>query len=127
MASGSVQRAVREHVKVGEPLATPTGGRRFSIADYRPESLVLVLGAKQTPTPLPWQALEEIPDLLRGRGWVKIGGVFSLEGEPGTLDEHLKRYRPRATAGWVAAVLERARVIEIDRSRPAHVRLLPDW
>lgn len=64
----------------------------------------------------PWRALEEIPDFLRGRGWVQIGSVHSSESNEGTLDAHLKSFLKRATAGWVAVVLG---VIRIDRSRHA--------
>jgi hypothetical protein len=67
------------------------------------------------------------PDLLRARDWVLIGSVYSTDSRQGSLDEHLKRYLKRATAGWVAVVLETAAVITIDRSRPAQVKLRPGW
>jgi hypothetical protein len=38
---------------------------------------VLLLGETEAQTPLPWSALEEIPDYLRGRDWVRIGSVYS--------------------------------------------------
>jgi hypothetical protein len=47
------------------------------------EDAVLLLGEKQDWTPLPWQALEQVPDLLRGRGWVLIGSVYSTDSTPG--------------------------------------------
>jgi hypothetical protein len=77
----------------------------------------LLLGEKEAWTPLPWRALEEVPDFLRGRGWVLIGSIYSTESPQGSLDEHLKRFLKRATAGWVAVVLETAAVITVDRSR----------
>lgn len=55
---------------------------------------------------------------------VEIGTTYDVQGRPGTLDVYLKNHVKRATAGWVAALLEAARVVEIDRSRPAKVRLL---
>jgi len=58
---------------------------------------------------------------------VPIGGTYSVDAVAGTLDAHLKRFIARATAGWVAVVLEQAGVIEIDRARPARVRLQPGW
>jgi hypothetical protein len=67
----------------------------------------------------PWHALEEILDFPRGRDWVLIGSLYSTGSRQGSLDEHLKR----ATAGWVAVVLEKAAVITIDRSRPAQIKL----
>jgi hypothetical protein len=64
--------------------------------------------------------------LLRGRGmgscWQRV-----LDTGPGTLDEYLKTYLKRATAGWVAVVLEHAGVVAIDRSRPARVKLNSRW
>jgi hypothetical protein len=39
----------------------------------------------------------------------------------------MKSFLKRATAGWVAVVLERAGVLVIDRSRPARVKLRQGW
>lgn len=125
--AGRVEVAVRSAVTPGERLLTPTGRGVFEVARYTSDSLVLLLGQKQAWTPLRWEALETVPDLLRGRGWVRIGSVYTTESIAGTLDAHLKTYLKRATAGWVAIVLENAGVIEIDRSPPAAVRLLPGW
>ena len=93
------------------------------MARYTADNIVLLLGEKEARTPIAWQALEEVPSLLQGRSWVPIGGTYSTEAVPGTLDGHLKGYLARATGGWVAVVLETAGVIEIDRSQPARVRL----
>jgi hypothetical protein len=125
--TGRVESAVRAAVRPGEILWTPSGRGRFSIAEYTSDGLVLLLGEKQAWTPLPWRALEEVPDLLRGRRRVLIGSLYSTDSLPGSLDEHLKGFFPRATAGWVAVVLEQARVLEIDRSRPATVQLRSGW
>lgn len=43
---------------------------------------------------------------LRSRDWVKIGGRYEVEGDPGTLDGYLKTVMKRATAGWVPATAE---------------------
>ncbi|MGI8336388.1 hypothetical protein ACRYCC_41150 [Actinomadura scrupuli] len=95
------------------------------MAQYTSDGLVLLLGEKEAWTPLPWRALEEVPDFLRERNWVQIGGVYSADSTSGSLDEHLKRFLYRATAGWVAVLLEKAEVLVIDRSRPARVKLRP--
>ena len=78
-------------------------------------------------TPLPWQALEDLPGFLRGRGWVVIGSLYSSDSKAGSLDQYMKRFQRRATAGWVAVVLEKAGVLAIDRSRPARVKLCVGW
>jgi hypothetical protein len=121
--AGRVESAVRTAITPGDVLATPSGRGRFTVARYTTDALVLLLGEKEAWTPLPWRALEEIPDLLRARDWVLIGGVYSTDSHKGSLDEHLKRYLKRVTAGWVAVVLEKAAVITIDRSQPAQVKL----
>ncbi|HEU5031541.1 MAG TPA: hypothetical protein VFV01_41955 [Spirillospora sp.] len=125
--TGRVEDAIRAAVSPGEQLATPTGRGRFTVARYTTDGLVLLLGRKEAWTPLPWGALEGVPDLLRGRGWVLIGSVYSVDAKVGSLDEHLKRFLKRATAGWVAVLLEEAGVLSIDRSSPSRVKLLAGW
>jgi hypothetical protein len=94
---------------------------------YTAGELVLLQGAAKARTPVRWCALEEVPDFLRGRGWVVIGSVYSADSPAGSLDEHLKRFVKTATAGRVAVVLERAAVLAVDRSRPARVKLSAGW
>ena len=127
LMAGPVESAVRAAVQPRDVLLTPSGRGRFSVAKYTSDGLVLLLGEKQAWTPLPWRALEEVPDFLRGRGRVPIGSVYSTDSLPGSLDEHLKAFLTRATAGWVAVVLEKAGVITIDRSRPATFQLCSGW
>lgn len=123
--AGPVEAAIRTAVAPGQQLQTPSGRGQFSIARYTAAGLVLLLGQTRTPVRLPWRSLEQIPDLLRGRGWVLIGSTYSTTGTPRSLDEHLKAFTPTATAGWIAVVLEEANIITIDRTRPARVRLKP--
>jgi hypothetical protein len=125
--TGRVEAAVRSTVSPGDRLATPSGHGEFTVARYTGAGLVLLLGEKEAWTPLPWQALEQVPDLLRGRGWILIGSSYSTDSARGSLDEHLKKFLKRATAGWVAVVLEKAGVITVDRMRPARIRLHPEW
>lgn len=125
--AGKVEVAIRGAVRTGEQLCTPTGRGVFEVAPNTDECFVLLLGEGQWRTPLPWRALEGIPEFLRGRDWVRIGSQYSTASMEGTLDAYLKYYLKRVTAGWVAVVLEKARVVEIDRTRPAKVRLLQGW
>lgn len=53
-----------------------------------------------------------------------IGSTYDTSADPATLDGYLKGCLKRATAGWVAVVLEGAGIVDLDRSRPARVRLL---
>lgn len=122
-----VENVVRAAISPGDSLVTPSGRGQFTVARYTSDGLVLLLGEKEAWTPLPWRALEEVPDFLRGQGWVLIGSSYSLGSREGSLDEHLKKYIKRATAGWVAVLLEEAEVLTIDRSRPARIKLRTGW
>ena len=51
-----------------------------------------------------------------------MGANRDVNGDYG-LDGYLKRWIKRQTANYVAVVLERAGVLELDRERPAQVRL----
>lgn len=125
--AGRAAGAIRAAVSPGEPLATPSGRGRFTVARYTTDGLVLLLGQKEAWTPLPWRALEEVPEFLRGRGRVLISSVHLVDAKVGSLTEHLKRFLKRATAGWVAALLEEAGVLSIDRSPPLRVKLRAGW
>lgn len=121
---GPVEMATRQAVPAGTVLATPTGRGTFVVHELRQEALVLLLGESRARTPLPWRQLEGVVPYLAGRGWVPIGSRYEVQGDAGTLDAFLKTIIKRATAGWVAVVLERAGIVELDRGRPAKVRLL---
>jgi hypothetical protein len=125
--TGPVERAIRSSIQAPLELETPTQGKGFVVDRITDRGIVLLLGEQQTSTPLSWECLEGIVEHLRGRGWMKIGSKYEVTADPDTLDAYLKRCTKRATAGWVAAVLERAGVIRINRSRPTSVRLEPGF
>lgn len=122
-AVGRVQAAATSRLAAGTRLPTPTGRGMFVVSEIKDSGIVLLLGAQRARTVIPWRALEGIPEFLRGRGWVMIGSVFDTEADASTLDGYLKGFVNRATAGWVAVVLERSGVVEIDRGRPARLRV----
>ena len=105
-----VERAVRASIVAVAQLRTPTGRGAFTVHELRSDALVLLLGQQEAWTALPWAGLEGVADYLRGRGWVKIGGRYNVGSDDGTLDAYLKTITRRATASWVAVVLERAGV-----------------
>jgi hypothetical protein len=119
-----VEEAIRAHVRPGDSLPTPTGRAAFIVRDLDTGGMVLLLGAKQTRNLLSWRCLEGIPGDLRGRGWVPVGASRDINGKPGTLDSYLKKWIKVQVANYVAVVLEQAHVVELDRDRPARVRLL---
>jgi hypothetical protein len=113
---------VRAQVQSGTRLTTPARGAPFTVARVDDRGIVLLLGQQEAWTPLTWACLEGIVPFLAGRDWVNIGSVYETRIDPETLDGYLKSCVKRATAGWVAAVLDEAGVVEIDRRRPARVR-----
>jgi len=121
--SGPVEAAIRASISEGTVLHTPAKSAPFIVEQLGASAIVLLLGAKKAWTRIPWTALEGVPEFLRGRSWVVIGGVFDTRSDETTLDGYLKQFIKRATAGWVAAVLEQAAVVEIDRGHPSRVRL----
>ena len=121
---GPVERAVRANLREGEELQTPGQGKPFWVHRIDGRGLVLLLGKGRWETPISWEALEGIPNLLRGRGWVRTTGSFAPEPDTTTLSGYLKQFVYRETANWVAVVLDKAGVIELDRSRPLSARLL---
>ena len=127
--TGSVESAIRKHTSPGQCLNTPDMRKSasFEIGRLDAEGMILLIGKKKTPTRIPWTCLEGIPAFLRGKGWVVIGTVFYVWGRPGTLDGYLKKWITTGTAGWVAAVLKKTEIVEIDRNRPMSIRLKPGW
>jgi hypothetical protein len=107
-------------------VATPARAAPFVVAAVDDDGIVILLGAQETPTRIRWSALEEVVTSIPLDSWMPIGSSYSVAATPGTLDAILKRHVKRATAGWVAAVLEAAGLVEIDRREPTRLRRRPD-
>jgi hypothetical protein len=122
----SVEDAIRSSIQPGEVLPTPTGTATFVVDQLDTDGLSLLFGPKKTRTTVSWRCLEGIPAYLRGRGWVAVGANRDLDNDRG-LDGYLKRWIKRQTANYVAVVLERAGVLDLDRQRPARIRLSNQW
>lgn len=121
---GPVQQSIRATVREGDELATPSAGRPFWVGRISGEGIVLELGAQRTPTLFRWETLEGVVPFLSGRGDVAINGSGKDTGiVAGTLDGYLKAQINRLTAGWVAALLEKASIVLVLPTRPARVRL----
>ena len=106
------------------PAPTPTGRGTFVVGEFSLDGMVLLLGARRTVTLLRWDCLEGITGYLQGRSWIRIGANRDVNGHPGTLDGYLKTHIKRQVADYVAVVLERAHLIELNHDRPASLRLL---
>ena len=85
--------------------------------------IVMLLGPKQTPTRVTWRIFEGILPYLQDGDWVEFGATRDVRGNPGTLDGYLKDSLNRSAANYIAVILERAGLVELDRERPMRVRL----
>jgi hypothetical protein len=122
----SVEAAVRSALRPGDILATPTSQATFEIGEFSSRGLALLLGPARTRTLLPWPCLEGIPDFLRNHGKTLVGANRDVGSTYG-LDGYLKRWIKRQTANYVAVVLERAGIGELDNERPMHISLAANW
>lgn len=123
MTSGNTAVAVMKAVQVGDRLPTPTGRGVFEIAEITDIGVTVLLGERQTPTHVPWSILDEALRQMSGRGWVPIGAIHASDSPRGSFEELLKPALHRSTANYIAVLLERAALLEIDRVRPARVRV----
>jgi len=100
-----------------------SSGKQFKVIHIDGEKVLLETGKKPSTLKLPASSLEEAPDFLRGKGWVRIGAVHEISDEL-SLDTFLKRFsHGTSLASYVAPLLELAEIAEIDRNRPARIRL----
>jgi hypothetical protein len=123
-AGGPVEMRVRQALRAPATLQTHGQRKPFVLQAIDAGGIVLLLGRNEAHTRVTWACLESIVPFLRARGgWVPAGGQHSVAGEPGTLDEHLKRYLKRDVARWLVRILAEADVAEVDDGRPLRLRL----
>lgn len=99
-------------------LKTPTG-KQYKITHIDSEKVLIEAGRTPCTIKIPVSTLEEAPNFLRGKGWINIGPVQEKSDEPSL------NTIARSRAPYVAPLLELAKIAEIDRSRPAKIRLKP--
>ena len=104
-------------------ISTPSGRAEFEINHIESLKVVILVGKKRSAIKIPTQCFEDIPKYLSGKGWVRIGAIHETIQEH-TLDTFVKQYTRRSTASYIAPILEKAKIIEIDRKIPAKVRLV---
>lgn len=123
-AVGPIERAIRATFSPPVTLETLARRKPFTLAAIDDEGIVLVLGGTESRTRVSWECLEGVPSFLhQHRGWIRAGGSHAATGEPGTLDEHLKRDLPTHVANYVTRVLRDAGVVEVARGLPVQLRL----
>ena len=119
---GLAQSCIRGGIEPGARFGTPSENEPFLVEGIDEQGIVLLLAEKHR-TRIPWEALEGALDLTHRHTSLRVGGGYTVDGEPNTLDGYLKAFVNRAVSGWVAVVMEKAGLIRINRDRPATVRL----
>ncbi|TET20457.1 hypothetical protein E3J74_02925 [Candidatus Bathyarchaeota archaeon] len=100
-----------------------SSGKQFKVLHIDSERVSIETGKKPSTLKIPVSALEEAPNFLRGKGWIRIGAVHEISDEL-SLDTFLKRFsHGTSLASYVAPLLELAEIAKIDRNRPAKIRL----
>ena len=123
---GPVERAIRSSLRAGQELHLASSGKPFRLGRFDRSGVEVLLGARETPVRLAWDALEGIPGFIRENadrtGWLVVGGAHTSSAEPGRLDAYLKQFTPTNTARWIASLLAAAGVVDV-LTRPVRVRL----
>ena len=122
-AVGPVERAIRATFSPPVTLETLARRKPFTLAATDDEGILLVLGETESAARVSWECLEGVPSFLHQHpGWIRAGGTHAATGEPGTLDEHLKRDLPTHVANYVTRVLRDAGVVEVAKGLPVQLR-----
>ena len=110
-------------IPVGSLIKTPSGRSQFEVYHIDPDRVMIRVGKRGYILTIPASCFEGVPDFLRGKGWIRIGAIHNAALE-GTFDEYVQRStHGTSAASYVAPILERIGIIEIDRKRPARIRL----
>jgi hypothetical protein len=123
--AGPVEEWIRNRLKPGKKLSTPTKRAPFKLSAYGESGIVLMIGERGARATLSWACLEAVPRFLVGRGWVPLSGSFDPQTSTGTLETHLLAFGSTATPGALAALLVAADIIELESARPVRARLSP--
>jgi len=115
---------ITRKIPLGTLLTTPSGRSTFEFNHIDSSRVLLHVGKTKTTLLVPTSCFEEIPKFLKGKGWVTIGAIHD-NSTGDTLDNFIKKYtHGTSAASYVASILEKAKIIEILKERPAKVRLL---
>lgn len=111
-------------IPIGSVLKTPSGRASFTLYHIDRSRVMIRTGKKGSIISIPAQCFEDIPNYLKNKGWVGIGATHGYSDEE-TLDKFVKSYtKGTSAASYVAPILEICNIIEIDRGRPAEIKLI---
>ncbi len=115
---------IQSKLKPGDLVETPSGQATFSISEISSKGVRVTVGEKELSIFIPIECWAMIPDCLIEKNWVELGGIHG-DPKPDTLEYHIQKYTSGVSAvSYVAPILEKIGIAEIDRERPARIRLI---
>ena len=114
---------ITQKIPVNSVIETPSGRSQFKIYHIDADRVMIQIGKKGNVLTIPASCFEEALGFLRGKGWIRIGAVHDV-AHKGAFDEYVQRFtHGTSAASYVAPILEKIGVVDIDRKRPAKIRL----
>lgn len=118
----SIIDKIERTISSGEVLYTPSNRAPFTVEKVDRAGVTFRVGKGKWKITVAAECLEGIPRYLRGKGWVRIGSVHDV-AEEATLEAYLDKYVSRSSSSYVVPLLERIKIIKVQRSRPAKIKL----
>ena len=118
----SIINKIERSISPGEVLYTPSMRVPFTVEKVDTTRVTFRVGKGKLKITVTAECWERIPGYLRGRGWVRIGAVHDAADE-GTLEAYLDTYVQRSSSSYVVPVLERIKIVKVQHSRPAKIKL----
>ncbi len=110
-------------IRPGVTMRTPSGKADFEIESVDDSGVTFLVGLGKWKTKVPTKCWEGIPPYLKGRGWVRIGASHNT-ADLGTLEAYLDPVVKTSSSSYVVPVLEKIGLVQVDRNKPAKIRLI---
>jgi hypothetical protein len=118
---------IRTEVSKGLELYTPSRKKPFTVFSVESDRIVFCVGVNDNLIPVPKECWNDIPDFLRGKGWI-ISGPKHDVAETGTFNEFLDKHQNKGQhrhpdwASYVVPMLVYLKIVEV-RMSPTQIRL----
>jgi len=110
----------------GMSLDTPSGRSSFLAKKVSSDGVTLKVGMRRKSTIfIPTICWEGIIDFLKKKDWVEVGAIHEKYTKIGSLDEYVQKYtHGTSAASYVASMLEKISLVQLDRKRPNKIKLI---
>jgi len=121
----SVMDTILRATAPGTILKTPSNKATFVIEEINKHGVSLSVGKGGWRIWVPAECWNSAPIFLESKDWVIIGARHDQSSPEGSFDEYVKRFTNGVSAAsYVAPILERILLIQIDRNEPNKIRLI---